>query len=148
LIIILFSSGCLPRIPDEMVQEISKLTDKIDYNFHVKPILSDKCFACHGPDAKNRKANLRLDFNKKLLKDKDQQVLTFDDVKSKIPNRLLTLDPNIKMPPPESHLNSQIEKSQQFEMDGSRRSIQASLVTNFPLKISIAKNLGRWVDGE
>ena len=99
------ASGCLTHIPDEMVQEISKLTDKIDYNFHVKPILSDKCFACHGPDAKNRKANLRLDFNQKLLKDKDPQVLTFDDVKSKIPNRLLSLDPNIKMPPPESHLN-------------------------------------------
>ena len=105
LVMTLFASGCFTRIPDEMVQEISKLTDKIDYNFHVKPILSDKCFACHGPDAKNRKANLRLDFNQKLLKDKDPQVLTFDDVKSKIPNRLLSIDPNIKMPPPESHLN-------------------------------------------
>ena len=90
LVMTLFASGCFTRIPDEMVQEISKLTDKIDYNFHVKPILSDKCFACHGPDAKNRKANLRLDFNQKLLKDKDPQVLTFDDVKSKIPNRLLS----------------------------------------------------------
>ena len=104
LVMVLFASGCLTHIPDEMVQEISKLTDKIDYNFHVKPILSDKCFACHGPDAKNRKANLRLDFNQKLLIDKDQQVLTFNDVKSKIPNRLLSQDPNIKMPPPESHL--------------------------------------------
>ena len=104
LVMVLFASGCLTHIPDEMVQEISKLTDKIDYNFHVKPILSDKCFACHGPDAKNRKANLRLDFNQKLLIDKDQQVLTFNDVKSKIPNRLLSQDPNIKMPPPESPL--------------------------------------------
>ena len=105
LIMVLFATGCMTRIPEEMVHEISKLPDKIDYNFHVKPILSDKCFACHGPDAGNRKANLRLDFNQKFLKDTDQQVLTFDDVKSEIPNRLLSHDPDIQMPPPESHLN-------------------------------------------
>ena len=105
LVMVLFALGCMNRIPEEMVHEISKLPDKIDYNFHVKPILSDKCFACHGPDAGNRKANLRLDFNQKFLKDTDQQVLTFDDVKSEIPNRLLSHDPDIQMPPPESYLN-------------------------------------------
>lgn len=35
--------------------------DQIDYNLHVRPILSDRCFKCHGPDAKQRKADLRLD---------------------------------------------------------------------------------------
>ena len=35
--------------------------EKIDFNYHVKPILSDKCFACHGPDVKKRQADLRLD---------------------------------------------------------------------------------------
>ena len=33
----------------------------IDFNFQVRPILSDKCFNCHGPDPRNRKAGLRLD---------------------------------------------------------------------------------------
>src|SRR5262249_29233784 len=33
----------------------------VDFNFQVRPILSDKCFKCHGPDASNRKAGLRLD---------------------------------------------------------------------------------------
>ena len=80
LVMVLFALGCMNHIPEEMVHEKSKLPDNIDYNFHVKPILSDKCFACHGPDAGNRKANLRLDFNQKFLKDTDQQVLTFDDV--------------------------------------------------------------------
>ena len=37
------------------------LPDEVDYNFHIRPILSDKCFACHGPDANNREAGLRLD---------------------------------------------------------------------------------------
>ena len=106
LLIMIFSvTGCMTHISDEMVHEISKLPDKIDYNFHVKPILSDKCFACHGPDTGNRKANLRLDFDQKLLGDNVQQVLTLEDVKSEIPNRLLSQDPKIHMPPPESHLS-------------------------------------------
>ncbi|HEX8532064.1 MAG TPA: c-type cytochrome domain-containing protein, partial [Cytophagales bacterium] len=34
---------------------------RVDFNYHVKPILSDKCFACHGPDEKKRDSGLRLD---------------------------------------------------------------------------------------
>ena len=37
------------------------LPEVIDYNFDVKPILSDRCFNCHGPDAAKREADLRLD---------------------------------------------------------------------------------------
>ncbi|MFY7817910.1 MAG: DUF1553 domain-containing protein [Akkermansiaceae bacterium] len=41
---------------------ISHLPDQIDYNRHVRPILSDRCFGCHGPDGnKGREAGLRLD---------------------------------------------------------------------------------------
>ena len=34
---------------------------KVDFNYEIRPILSDKCFKCHGPDPRNRKAGLRLD---------------------------------------------------------------------------------------
>ena len=37
------------------------LPDKISYNFDIRPILSDKCLVCHGPDANKREAGLRLD---------------------------------------------------------------------------------------
>ena len=40
---------------------IAELPDSISYNFDVRPILSDKCFSCHGPDANKREAGLRLD---------------------------------------------------------------------------------------
>ena len=38
-----------------------EIPDTISYNFNIRPILSDKCFKCHGPDANKRQANLRLD---------------------------------------------------------------------------------------
>ena len=44
-----------------------KLPETVDYNFHIKPILSDNCYTCHGPDANKRKAGLRLDLEKTAL---------------------------------------------------------------------------------
>ena len=49
--------GCSAPNPD-----LGALTaEEIDYNWHVRPILSDRCFLCHGPDAEARQAELRLD---------------------------------------------------------------------------------------
>lgn len=46
----------------ELTEDYPDLTSgKISYNFDIRPILSDKCFACHGPDANKREAGLRLD---------------------------------------------------------------------------------------
>ncbi|MDR3623428.1 MAG: DUF1553 domain-containing protein [Paludisphaera borealis] len=45
-----------PTIADE-----PKPRPKVDFNYEIRPILSDKCFHCHGPDPKNQKAGLRLD---------------------------------------------------------------------------------------
>ncbi|TAD84704.1 MAG: DUF1553 domain-containing protein [Bacteroidetes bacterium] len=53
--------SCAPDLPKEVSTAYQNLPDKIDYNLHVKPILSDKCFSCHGPDKNNQKAGLRLD---------------------------------------------------------------------------------------
>ncbi|MFK8165157.1 MAG: DUF1553 domain-containing protein, partial [Lewinella sp.] len=50
-----------PSMPDGVEIAYAALPDKLDYNIHVKPVLSDKCFLCHGPDAANRAADLRLD---------------------------------------------------------------------------------------
>ncbi|MFY0652851.1 MAG: PSD1 domain-containing protein [Cyclobacteriaceae bacterium] len=82
-----------------------KVPDEVDYNFHVRPILSDKCFACHGPDAKQRKADLRLDTEEgafTALKDYDNQ---FAFVKGKPHEsvaflKMTSTDTSEMMPPP------------------------------------------------
>ncbi|MEO0732639.1 MAG: DUF1549 domain-containing protein, partial [Bacteroidota bacterium] len=53
--------SCGPSLPEEVEVEYAALPAQLDYNIHVKPVLSDKCFLCHGPDAANRAADLRLD---------------------------------------------------------------------------------------
>ncbi len=69
---------------------------KIDFNRDIRPILSDNCFACHGPDARKRKADLRLDVHDATLKDilapgKPEQ--------SEFLKRIASADPARRMPP-------------------------------------------------
>jgi predicted CXXCH cytochrome family protein len=59
--VILFMVSCTPELPEDVDLAYSSLPDELDYNIHVKPILSDKCFSCHGPDQAKQKAGLRLD---------------------------------------------------------------------------------------
>ncbi|MEM9528786.1 MAG: c-type cytochrome domain-containing protein, partial [Bacteroidota bacterium] len=54
-------NSCGPNLKEGVAEAYAELPDKVDFNFHVKPILSDRCYACHGPDAQNQKADLRLD---------------------------------------------------------------------------------------
>jgi hypothetical protein len=81
----------------------------VSYNFHIRPILSDKCFACHGPDANKREAGLRLDMAESAyakLKDGNGAVAIFPGKpeQSELYKRITSLDPEIQMPTPESHL--------------------------------------------
>ena len=48
-------------------------TDKVSFNFQVRPILSDKCFNCHGPDANKRQAGLRPDIESEAYKEFKRQ---------------------------------------------------------------------------
>ena len=54
-------TACGPDLPEGVATAYDQLPDGLDYNLHVKPVLADKCFACHGPDAAKRAAGLRLD---------------------------------------------------------------------------------------
>ena len=81
--------------------DMAPLPDKIRYNRDIRPILSENCFACHGPDAPARKADLRLDTKEGLLfKKKDRHaVVPGDPSKSEVFLRVTHADPDEVMPP-------------------------------------------------
>ncbi len=98
-------SNCTWNPPDQIITAYEELPDQIDFNYHVKPILSDKCFACHGPDMANQKAGLRLDIAENAYKALEgsgkHPVIPGRPGKSEIVSRMLSDDPEVRMPPPE-----------------------------------------------
>ncbi|MEZ0277420.1 MAG: DUF1549 domain-containing protein, partial [Roseimicrobium sp.] len=79
---------------------------KVSFNRDVRPILSDNCFACHGFDAKKRKADLRLDTAEGAYhadKDGVQPVKPGNPDASSVWQRIITTDADDLMPPPDSH---------------------------------------------
>lgn len=78
---------------------------RLDFNRDIRPILSDNCFACHGFDAKKRKAGLRLDTAEGAYEAKDgiQAIKPGDPALSSIIERMLSTDEDEVMPPPDSH---------------------------------------------
>src|SRR5207245_1476156 len=72
----------------------------LDFNRDIRPILSDTCFKCHGPDDKQRKAKLRLDVRESALA-----------VKSELLDRIATDDEGPRMPPVKSGKRLKPEKA-------------------------------------
>ncbi len=89
--------------------KLSDDKDMISYNFQVRPIFSDKCYKCHGPDARQRQAGLRLDIESEAYKALQEHPRAHAIVPGK-PDlselfvRINTKDTSIQMPPPSSNL--------------------------------------------
>lgn len=109
--------ACNPELPDDVADAYESLPKRVDFNMHVKPILSDKCFACHGPDKANQQAGLRLDVADLAFAELPENPGKFaiskgDLKKSELFHRILSTDPEYKMPSPESNLSlSDYEKA-------------------------------------
>ncbi len=75
---------------------------KVDFNYDIRPIISSKCFHCHGPDEKSRKAKLRLDLRDEALKERDgvRAIVPGDVTASEAVVRVLSQDKDEVMPPP------------------------------------------------
>src|SRR5215510_3712126 len=74
---------------------------QVSFNRDIRPILSQKCFQCHGPDAKARKARLRLDQRSEAIVDRGgyAALVPGKASSSEVMTRLLSDDPAQKMPP-------------------------------------------------
>jgi hypothetical protein len=93
----------------------------VDYNREIKPLLSDRCYACHGPDQGRRKAGLRLDVRELAVK---RAIKPGDPAGSRLMDRIASDDPDERMPPAESKkplLNhEQIETVRRWIEQGAR----------------------------
>ncbi len=78
---------------------------QVSFRDDVRPILARNCFECHGPDEGSRKAGLRLDLAEAAYADQDgvRAIVPGDPGASEAYQRVITEDPDDRMPPPESH---------------------------------------------
>lgn len=77
----------------------------LSFNRDIRPILSDKCFACHGFDAKQRQADLRLDTEEGAIADHDgrRAIVPKQPAESELWRRVTSSDEAERMPPPDSN---------------------------------------------
>jgi len=107
-ILIIFSfQACINQ--QESLFTSTNLPDSISYNFDIRPILSDKCFSCHGPDINKRKANLRLDQSESAYQALKEHPLAHALVPgnpdlSEVFIRISSKDTSLVMPPNNSNL--------------------------------------------
>lgn len=97
------SNDSTTQVTEEPIPEL------VSYNFDIRPILSDKCYACHGPDANKRQADLRLDIADSVyqaLKDNPtaHALVPGKPEQSEVFNLISSPDTSILMPPPSSNL--------------------------------------------
>ena len=97
------------EIPESVQQAYEKLPQEVDFNQDIKPILSDKCFICHGPDKAKVKAGLQLHLPElaftELKGSQGKYAIKPGNLnQSQLIHRILSDDPDVVMPEPESHL--------------------------------------------
>ena len=82
--------------------------EKLQYNRDIRPILSDRCFKCHGPDKASRKAGLRLDLPEEAYaerkKSRQHAIVPGKPGESLVCQKIVATDPDDLMPPPNSNL--------------------------------------------
>jgi hypothetical protein len=107
LITTLFIQACNRRATSETAEE--ELPERVSYNFDIRPVLSDKCLTCHGPDANKRQAGLRLDDPESVfaaLKEHPgaHAIVAGNPSSSEVYLRISTTDTALLMPPLSSRL--------------------------------------------
>jgi len=103
----------------------AEAAERLSFNRDIRPILSDACFQCHGPDEKQRKAGLRLDVRDIALKPAESGAVAIvpgQPNHSEIIKRVLSTDDSLRMPPANSGKKitpAQIELLKRWIADGA-----------------------------
>lgn len=127
---------------------ISPAADEIGYNRDIRPILSDKCFQCHGPDSAKREADLRLDVREEAIK--AEAVIPGNLKKSGLIRHIHETDPDEVMPPPDfprqlttaekDLLARWIEQGAEYEPHWA--------FTPLPASVAVPKSGDGWANGD
>ena len=107
---------------------VAAAQEAIDFDRDIRPVLSDTCFKCHGPDEAKRKADLRLDEREGLF----AQLKPGDPSTSELFDRISSIDPDQQMPPPDSGVSlsgAQIATIRQWIVQGAEWKQHWSMVT-------------------
>jgi cytochrome c553 len=107
-----FFTACMSVIPTARAD--------VRFNRDVRPILAENCLSCHGPDEKNREADLRLDLSAEARK---KSIVAGNPEKSRLFKRVISTDPDTVMPPPDSKKKltaKQVETLRQWIAEGAK----------------------------
>ncbi len=122
----------------------------IDFNRDIRPILSDNCFSCHGPDEQNRKAKLRLDTKDGLFKSHDGEIVKPGQLtESELFQRIVSTEKDEVMPPPETNKRlkpEQVALVRKWIEQGAPYQQHWSYVP--PVKAEVPKTENDWARGE
>ncbi len=115
LAVLLLATGCSVDKPDSILEAEAHIPETVSFAFDVRPILSDRCYACHGPDAEGRVTDLHFDtpegLDAALSESRRSRAVKGGNLGgSELYHRILSDDPEFKMPPPESNLSLTIEE--------------------------------------
>lgn len=145
--------ACHQSVENQDIEE--QIPEKISYNFHIRPILSDNCFTCHGPDANKREAGLRLDIAESAYKALEENPAAHVLVPGKPKSseaflRISSQDEEQIMPPPESDLkltSYEINLIEKWIKQGAKYEPHWAFVAPEDQDLPVVKNK-EWVKNE
>ena len=114
LALLMIVSALVFNNPSLLAQQPQEL-NSVDFDQQILPLLSDRCFKCHGPDESTRESGLRLDTEEGAFSvpDSGDAAIIPGDVKSSsLYDRITSNDASLRMPPPESGLNLSAEEKE------------------------------------
>jgi hypothetical protein len=88
--------GWTTLLPAQDLAESGSAGRAVRFSTDIRPLLSDRCFHCHGPDEESREAELRLD----ISPESDEIVVPGKPAESELLRRIMSTDPDEQMPPP------------------------------------------------
>lgn len=118
---------------------------KLEFNRDIRPILSEACFHCHGPDKAKREAELRLDVRDDATRDLGGHaaIVPSQPDKSELMARITSTDSDMRMPPPKSErqlTDKQIATLKQWIAEGAEYQAHWSLIAPRRPKMPAVKN--------